>query len=338
MVDNEFALETVNLRVWFPIRGGLLGRVKSYVKAVDSVTLRLPEKGSVGLVGESGSGKTTLAKTLVRLIKPYDGKIIYDGVDITKLSARNLKPFRKKVQMVFQDPYASLDPRQRILSLLVEPMRVHRIYKDGSEIRRRAQELLEMVGLDQEHLLRFPHEFSGGQRQRIAIARALSVNPSVLILDEPTSSLDVSVQAQILNLLKDLRQKLGITYLFISHNLSVIGHMCEYVYVMYLGRIVEAGPTIEVFRRPAHPYTQILLSSIPPVDPTKKVEPPPIEGDPPSPSNVPSGCRFRLRCPYAQEICSRLEPNDVEVAPRHFSNCHYAEDVQKSFVNTVSFI
>ncbi len=280
----------------------------------------------MGLVGESGSGKTTIGRAIMKLTDVTKGQILYDGQDITKLKGRSLRPFRRKMQMVFQDPYASLDPRQSIRSTLSEPMKIHHVTSGRQEINAAVSRLIETVGLSEDHLSRFPHEFSGGQRQRIAVARALAVNPEFMLLDEPTSSLDVSVQAQILNLLKKLQNEYNLTYLFISHNLSVIRHMCDRVAVMYLGRVVEIGDMRTIYENPKHPYTFALLSSVPNPDPLKRKTGLIIEGDVPSPIDIPKGCRFRTRCPYATSKCTEEFPPLVEIEPGHWVECHYDVD------------
>ncbi len=314
---------------WFPIKGGILGRTQAYVKAVDGVTLAVRKGETLGIVGESGCGKTTLARTVARLVEPMKGRVVFGGTDVLKLKGNGLKPFRRKVQMVFQDPYASLDPRQNVRSALTEPMHIHGIVSGKEEADRRAAELIRIVGLNPDHLSRFPHEFSGGQRQRIAVARALAVNPEFLVLDEPTSSLDVSVQAQILNLLRDLQKEFGLTYLFISHNLAVVRQMCSRTGVMYLGRLVEVGPTESLFESPRHPYTEALLSSVPLPDPSKRRLLAPLEGDVPSPITIPSGCRFRTRCAYATERCAAEAPPAVERAPDQYAECLYDIDFSR---------
>jgi oligopeptide transport system ATP-binding protein len=325
-VQGQELLNIEDVFTWFPIKGGVLGRTTGHVKAVDGVTLAVRKGETLGIVGESGCGKTTLARTVVRLVEPTKGRILFEGTDLCELKGRKLKPFRRKMQIVFQDPYASLDPRQNVRSALTEPMHIHHLVSGKEEAEKKAAELIRIVGLNPDHLSRFPHEFSGGQRQRIAIARALAVDPEFLVLDEPTSSLDVSVQAQILNLLRELQGKLGLTYLFISHNLAVVRQMCSRTGVMYLGRLVEVGPTESLFGHPRHPYTEALLSSVPLPDPAKRRLLAPLEGDVPSPVDIPSGCRFRTRCEYATEKCSEVFPTAREMAPDQFAECLYDID------------
>ncbi|HXC61073.1 MAG TPA: ABC transporter ATP-binding protein, partial [Nitrospiria bacterium] len=316
--QQQNLIEVKDVYKWFPIKGGLLGKTLANVKAVDGVSLSVKKGETMGLVGESGSGKTTIGRAIMRLTNVTKGEITFDGTDITQLKGRELKPYRRRMQMVFQDPYASLDPRQTIRSTLSEPMKIHHVTASKAESNAAVEKLIETVGLNQDHLSRFPHEFSGGQRQRVAIARALAVNPQFLLLDEPTSSLDVSVQAQILNLLKKLQRDFNLTYLFISHNLSVIRHMCDRVAVMYLGRIVEVGSMQTIYENPKHPYTYALLSSVPNPDPQKRKEMGVLEGDVPSPIDIPSGCRFRTRCPYATNKCTEEFPPLVEIEPGHW--------------------
>jgi len=324
--ESEYLVRIENMYKWFPIKGGLFGKVVANVKAVDGVSLGVRKGETMGLVGESGSGKTTVARALMRLTQITKGQIFFENDDISNLKGGRLKPFRRRMQMVFQDPYASLDPRQTILSALTEPMKIHHVTNSRQESTRAAEKLIETVGLNPDHLSRFPHEFSGGQRQRIAIARALAVNPQFLLLDEPTSSLDVSVQAQILNLLKKLQSDYNLTFLFISHNLSVIRHMCDRVAVMYLGRIVEIGSMKMIYENPKHPYTNALLASVPNPDPQKRKELGVLEGDVPSPIDIPSGCRFRTRCGYATPKCKEEFPPLVEIEPGHWIECHYNID------------
>jgi len=328
---GDYLVETKHVYKWFPIKGGLLSKTVGYVRAVEDASLRVKKRETVGLVGESGCGKTTLARVIMRLLDATKGQVYFDGEDITRLKGKKLKPFRRKIQIVFQDPYASLDPRQTVSSALTEPMRINHVVRNRSEAIEESKRLIRIVGLNPDHLARFPHEFSGGQRQRIAIARALAVEPQVVVLDEPTSSLDVSVQAQILELLKDLQKEFDLTYLFISHNLSVIRYMCHRILVMYLGKVVEEADTLRVYDSPMHPYTYALLSSAPIPDPDRRKGIALLEGDVPSPINIPSGCRFRTRCPYATSLCSETEPELEPTAPSHLVRCHYKIDfVSKS--------
>jgi oligopeptide/dipeptide ABC transporter ATP-binding protein len=324
---GEYMIEVRDVYTWFPIKGGLLSRTIANVKAVDGVTLGVKRGEVLGVVGESGSGKTTLGRTMLRLVNATKGQILYQGTDITRLKGRRLQKFRRHMQIVFQDPYASLDPRQNVRSTLTEPMNIHHSFKTKGEANAAAEKLIETVGLNPDHLARFPHEFSGGQRQRIAVARALAVNPEFVLLDEPTSSLDVSVQAQILNLLKKLQTDFQLTYLFISHNLSVIRHICDRVAVMYLGRVVEIANADSLFNNPKHPYTFALLSAVPEPDPEMRFKKKAIlQGDVPSPIDIPSGCRFRTRCPYATSKCAAEFPPLVEIEPGHWIECHYDID------------
>lgn len=326
VAETSYLLETRDLTKWFPQRGGFLNRTTTYSKAVDGVTLRIRKGETLGLVGESGCGKTTLGRTIMRLIAPSGGSIDFEGTDISKLGGRSLRPFRRKLQMVFQDPYASLDPRQSVRSAITEPMRIQGVTHNRREANNFAEELIAKVGLNQDHLSRFPHEFSGGQRQRIAVAIALAVKPTFMVLDEPTSSLDVSVQAQVLSLLQDLRKDFGLTYLFISHNLAVVRQMCDRIAVMYLGRMVELAPAREIFENPKHPYTKSLLSSVPIPDPKKRNQLAPLAGDVPNPTDIPSACRFRTRCPYVTPKCAEVFPPFVEVEKDHWVECLYDID------------
>jgi oligopeptide/dipeptide ABC transporter ATP-binding protein len=310
------------LRKYFPVRSGLLYRVTGYVRAVDGVDLRIEEGQTLGLVGESGCGKSTLARTVLRLLDPDSGKITFDGLDITRLKGSELRKLRRHMQIVFQDPYTSLHPRMRVEEIVGEPLRVHYGF-DEQEIKERVAAVLSEVGLGPEYLDRYPHELSGGQRQRVAIARAIALRPRFLVLDEPTSSLDVSVQAKILTLLKNLQSKHSLTYLFISHNIFVVEYISEYVGVMYLGKLVEYGPRDAIFKQALHPYTTALLSSVPIPNPkARNREKMLLKGEPPSPLNPPPGCRFHPRCPYATERCRKEEPSLVEAGRGHYVACH----------------
>jgi oligopeptide transport system ATP-binding protein len=320
-----------DLKTWFPVKSGIIQRTVGYVKAVDGVSFTVQRGKTLGLVGESGSGKTTVARSVLKLIKPTSGHVYFEDVDVTGAKRRKLIEVRRKMQIIFQDPYASLDPRQTVNSMLTEAMVIHKVVHTHAEAHGRALQLLETVGLSEEHLYRFPHEFSGGQRQRIAVARALAVEPEFLILDEPTSFLDVSVQAAVLNLLKQLQSKLGLTYLFISHNLAVVHHMSDMVGVMYLGKIAELAEKDLVYRNYKHPYTFHLMAAIPVPDPEIKKKEVLLTGDVPSPVNVPSGCRFHPRCPWATKRCQVDEPPLYEV-DGHLVACHYDINFETSEV------
>ena len=310
----------------FPIRAGLFKRQVGQVHAVDGVDLTLNAGETLGLVGESGCGKTTLSRTVIKLVEPTDGKIWFAGRDITGFSRRQMREVRREMQIVFQDPYASLNPRMTVREIVSEPMRIHGLYKGGQR-KDRVSELLRTVGLSPEHGNRFPHEFSGGQRQRIGIARSLALNPQMLILDEPVSALDVSIRAQVINLLESLQQEFRLTYLFVAHDLSLVRHVSDRVAVMYLGKVVEIGTRDQIYNEPTHPYTQALLSAVPVEDPALrgKRERIVLTGDVPSPANPPSGCRFRTRCWKAQDICAEEVPALVDRGHGHPSACHFAE-------------
>jgi len=322
-VSDTPLLQVRGLVKWFPIRSGWLDRKPASVKAVDGVNFRIQGGETFGLVGESGCGKTTVATLVVKLLKPSSGEIRFDGTNTAGLNAAAVKEFRKQVQIVFQDPYGSLDPRQTMLSALTEPLFALGTASGRAQAVERARQAFEMVGLDPELLRRLPHELSGGQRQRVVIARALAVEPRLIILDEPTSSVDVSVQAQILALLEELKRRQGLTYLLISHNLAVVRHMSDSVAVMYLGRIVESAESATLFSAPLHPYTAALISAIPVPDPDAPRLAALAQGDVSSPVNAPSGCRYHPRCPYAQDVCRRDDPPLRELRPEHHVACHF---------------
>ena len=319
-------LEATNLAKHYPIRRGLLARPSGTVRAVDGVTFTLARGETLALVGESGCGKSTTARLVLRLIEPTAGTVAFEGQDITTLDGASLRALRRRMQIVFQDPFASLNPRMTVGDILAEPLVVHAIGNAGQR-RARVTELLELVGLAPYHATRYPHEFSGGQRQRIGIARALAVEPALIVLDEPVSALDVSIQAQVVNLLHDLQGRLGLSYLFIAHDLAVVKHVADRVAVMYLGRIVEVGPKDQVFANPRHPYTRLLLSAIPRPDPHRRLARQIPGGDIPSPANMPPGCRFHTRCPFVIDRCRTEDPEMHPIAPAHTSACHRAEDL-----------
>jgi oligopeptide/dipeptide ABC transporter ATP-binding protein len=315
-------LEVNDLCKHYPIRKGLFSRVSGYVYAVDGISFTINEGETLGLVGESGCGKSTVGRTILKLIEPTRGEIIWRGERIDELSRSQMRPYRKQIQAVFQDPYSSLNPRMRSADIVSEPLRN---YESLSKIegRERVASLFERVGLRPDQMLRFPHEFSGGQRQRLGIARALSVQPKLIMLDEPVSALDVSVQAQVINLLEELQHEFKVSYLFVAHDLAVVKHISHRVAVMYLGRIVELAPTKELFARPSHPYTEALLSAVPVPDPKYQRKQIVLGGDVPSPINRPAGCHFHTRCPYVQERCKVEEPRLEEITPGHSVACHF---------------
>ncbi|MBZ5741269.1 ABC transporter ATP-binding protein [Nocardioides mangrovi] len=328
--DAKPILEVRDLRMYFPVKSaGVIRRTIGHVQAVDGVSFQLPTGGSLGLVGESGCGKSTTGRLVTRLYEPTGGTITFDGRDISKISANQLKPLRREIQMIFQDPYTSLNPRHTVGAIIGAPLLIHKMVPKD-KVLPRVQELLEVVGLNPEHYNRYPHEFSGGQRQRIGIARALTLQPKVLVADEPVSALDVSIQAQVINLLQDVQREFDIAFLFVAHDLAVVRHFCPEIAVMYLGKIVEIADRETLYTRPHHPYTQALLSAVPDVKQAAiggRRERIRLEGDVPSPINPPSGCRFRTRCPIAQEICARVEPPLLQIGQRHKVACHFAGEL-----------
>ncbi len=332
MSADGVLLRADNLKVHFTqSRGVVLRRRTGVVRAVDGVSLSVRRGETLGLVGESGSGKSTLGRAILRLRRPTAGSVVFDGIDLTNLSGRDLRRVRRRMQMIFQDPHASLNPRMTVGRILAEPIKLHRLAK-GAGVRRRVNELLALVGLNADFAGRYPHEFSGGQRQRIGIARALAVNPAFLVCDEPVSALDVSIRAQLINLLEDLQQRLQLTYLFIAHDLSVVRHISDRVAVMYLGKLMEVADSDDLYEEPLHPYTQALLSAVPVPDPSveRQRRALPLRGDVPSALNPPSACRFHTRCPYAQERCQVEEPPLLEARPGHSVACHFWEQIAAS--------
>ena len=318
----ENLLEVNNLKKYFPVKAGIFKRTVAHVKAVDDISFAVKEGETLGLVGESGCGKSTTGRTILRLLEATAGEVIFEGKSVMDLDKKEMREIRRDMQIIFQDPYASLNPRMTVADIVGEPLDIHNLAKSKQERNEKVKEILENVGLGAEYMNRYPHEFSGGQRQRIGVARALAVDPKLIIADEPVSALDVSVQAQVVNLLQDLQKEYGLTYLFIAHDLSVVKHISDRVAVMYLGKIVELTDKKELFKNPIHPYTQSLLSAIPEADPKKKKDRIILEGDVPSPVDPPSGCRFHPRCPKAFEPCSVKEPEFKEYGDGHFAACH----------------
>lgn len=319
-MENQVLIETRRLKKYFPVPAG-------YLHAVDDINLKINRGETLGIVGESGCGKSTLGRVILRLHEATSGDVLYDGMDINNFSDDEMRQMRKNMQIIFQDPYASLDPRMTIGQIIEEPLKLHKVYKNAEERKVRVEELMELVGLPMRSYNQYPHEFDGGRRQRVVIARALSINPQFIVCDEPVSALDVSVQAQILNLLMELQKKMGLTYMFITHDLSVVKHISTNIGVMYLGQMIEKAPKTEIFKKPLHPYTIALLSAIPSTNVLKKSKKIILKGEITSPINPKVGCRFAARCPFAEEICMKANPQFVEAAPDHFVACHRWKEV-----------
>lgn len=337
--NGDVLLEVKNLKKYFPVRKGILRRVVAHVKAVDNVSFYINKGETLGMVGESGCGKTTVGRTLLRLLEPTAGDVRLQTangpVDLFKVGGRDLKALRKELQIIFQDPYSSLNPRMTVGDIIGEPLVIHKI-GTAKEREARVAELLEAVGLNPHYAKRYPHEFSGGQRQRIGIARALALDPQLIVCDEPVSALDVSIQAQVINLLQDLQKEFGLTYLFIAHDLSVVRHISNRVAVMYLGQVVEMAETERLFQKPLHPYSEALLSAVPQPNPEYQMERIILEGDVPSPINPPSGCYFHPRCPYAKDICRSEAPVFKEYDNGHFAACHFASELKLKSVREIT--
>ncbi len=320
-VHPDDLIEVRGLVKYFPVRGGILQRTQGWVKAVDDVSFTIRRGETLGLVGESGCGKTTVGRLLLRLIEPTAGQVLFEGRDLTSASGSELKALRREMQIIFQDPFSSLDPRSQIADSIGEGLLIHGV-RDARERRRLVLDIMRRVGLAEDHMRRYPHEFSGGQRQRIGIARALVLQPKFIVCDEPVSALDVSIQAQVLNLLKQLQREFKLTYMFIAHNMSVVEHISDRIVVMYLGKVVEVAERMELYRNPQHPYTQALMSAIPVPNPDLKRERTILTGDVPSPLNPPSGCPFHPRCPVAIDVCSRVVPPLIDLGGEHLAACH----------------
>lgn len=331
MQADNVLLEVKNLKQHFPIHQGFFQRVVGHIKAVDGVNFAIRENEALGLVGESGCGKTTVGRTILRLYDPTDGEIWYaqsmgERINIANISQAEMKPLRREMRMIFQDPFSSLNPRLTVKDIIGEPLVIHSVAK-GRVLEDRVAQLMEAVGLDPNYMRRYPHEFSGGQRQRIGLARTLALSPRLIVADEPVSALDVSIQAQVLNLMQSLKEDLGLTFLFIAHDLSVVEHMCDRIAVMYVGKLVEIAESEELLRHPRHPYTEALVSAVPPADPDVRLDRIILEGDVPSPANPPSGCVFHPRCRYTKDICKQEVPELREVGPGHYASCHLTDEL-----------
>jgi oligopeptide/dipeptide ABC transporter ATP-binding protein len=324
---SDILLSVRNLTKHFPVRTGIFQRITAWVQAVDDVSFYVKKGETLGLVGESGCGKTTLGRTVLRLLDPTSGQVFFEGQDVASIRGDGLKRARKDMQIIFQDPFSSLNPRMTVMDIVSEPLRIHGEVS-GDELKGRVRELLECVGMRVQHMNRYPYAFSGGQRQRVGIARALALKPKFIVCDEPVSALDVSIQAQVVNLLSDLQKTMGLTYLFISHDLSVVEHISDRVAVMYLGSIVELAASEELYATPRHPYTEALLSAVPSADPDRTIKRIVLPGDVPSPSNPPPGCKFHPRCPYAVDLCKTAAPQWREVSPMHWVACHRADELK----------
>lgn len=323
MAEKRKILEVKNLKKYFPLKKGKYKEGDQCVKAVDDITFDLYEGETLGLVGESGCGKSTLGRTIIRLYEPTSGEVIFEGEDVAKKSRKEMRALREEMQFIFQDPYSSLNPRMTVFNILAEPLIAHGKFKRGPELDAYVKNLMDRCGLPSYYCYRYPHQFSGGQRQRIGIARSLALDPSFIICDEPVSALDVSIQSQIINLMKDMQEEKNISYIFISHDLSVVKHISDRVGVMYLGSMMELADKNEIYSNPQHPYTRALIGAIPLPDPTKRKEMKVIQGEIPSNVNIPKGCKFNPRCPFAKDICREQEPATKEVKPNHFVKCHF---------------